>query len=68
MAIQKNVASQRIGFVMVDSTDFATPETGKTVVGHISKDGASFVSATNSVSEADSGLYVLTLELRLAWV
>lgn len=62
MIIQKNIASQRAGFVMVDATDFATPEPGLSPVGHISKDGGSFVSATNTVSEADSGLYVLTFQ------
>ena len=62
MTIKKNVASQRIGFIMVDATDFATPEAGLSPVGHISKDGGSFVSATNSISEADSAVYVLTLQ------
>lgn len=59
--IQKNVASQRIKFIMVDATDFATPEPGLSPVGHISKDGDSLVSAANSISEIDSALYVLTL-------
>ena len=63
MTIQKNVASQKIGFVMVDATDFATPEPNiSDMVGHVSLDGGSFVSATNAISEADAALYVLTLQ------
>jgi hypothetical protein len=61
MAIQKNVASQKIGFVMVDKTDFATPETGISPSGVIRKDGGASAAVTNTVSELTNGYYVLTL-------
>ena len=46
---------------MVDATDFATPETGLTVAGNISKDGGAFAALTNSVAEIGNGTYKVTL-------
>lgn len=48
-------------FMMVDATDLNTPETGVTVTATISKDGGSFASCTNSVSEISGGWYKITL-------
>lgn len=48
-------------FLMVDATDFATPEAGLTVAGTISKDGGAFASLTNSVTEIGNGIYKVTL-------
>jgi hypothetical protein len=61
MGILKNVASQKVGFVMVDKTDFATPETGISPSGVIRKDGGASAAITNTVSELTNGYYVLTL-------
>jgi len=61
MSLQKNVASQKIVFLMVDATDFATPETGESVTAKYSKDGGGLSACSNTVSEVTSGLYVLTL-------
>lgn len=57
----KGVALANFSFLMVDGTDFATPETGLTVAGNISKDGGSFASLTNSVTEIANGMYKVTL-------
>ena len=48
-------------FVMKLSSDHVTPATGKTVTATISKDGGSFSSCTNSVSEISNGWYKITL-------
>jgi len=61
MRILKNTASQKVGFVMVDKTDFATPETGITVSGTVRKDGGASAAIANTVSELTEGQYVLTL-------
>jgi len=61
MGIAKNVASQKIGFVMVDKTDFATPETGISPTGLIRKDGGASATLSNTVSELTNGFYVVTL-------
>lgn len=57
----KNVQLNNFAFLMVDSTDFATPETGLTVSGTVSKDGGVFAALTNSVSEVGNGIYVVTV-------
>lgn len=59
--IAKNVALSNFPFTMVDATDFATPETGLTVTATISKDGAAFAAATNSVAEVANGVYTIDL-------
>lgn len=57
----KNVAFSNFSFLMVDATDFATPETGLTVSGEISQDGAAFGALTNSVTEIANGMYKVNL-------
>lgn len=55
--ITKNVALNDFTFLMVDETDHVTAETGLTVSGTISKDGAAFGALTNSVVEIGNGMY-----------
>jgi len=57
----KNTASQKVGLVMVDKTDFATPETGISPSGVIRKDGGASAALSNAVSELTNGYYVVTL-------
>ena len=58
--IQKN-REFRWHFKMVDSMDFATPETSKTVTVVLSQDGAAFASLTGApaVTEVGSGWYYI---------
>ena len=51
MSIKKAVDNQRVGFVMVDATDFATPETGLTITGKVRKDGGASATISNTISE-----------------
>jgi len=60
-AIPKGVALANFAFLLVDATDFATPETGRTVTATISKDGAAFGAMTNSVTEISNGMYKITV-------
>ncbi|KKL64803.1 hypothetical protein LCGC14_2161300, partial [marine sediment metagenome] len=60
--IEKNVALSAFMFTMVDVTDGYTPETGLTVTAQISKDGAAFVAANNSVSEISAGWYKIDFD------
>jgi hypothetical protein len=46
-------------FLMTDSS--GNPKTGLTVSGHVSVDGAAFVSLTNSPTEISNGLYTVNL-------
>ena len=55
--IEKNAACPNIEFLMVDSTDFATPETGLTVSGQRSIDGGAFASVSGSIAEVSNGVY-----------
>lgn len=49
-------------FKMVDDTDFATPEVGKTPACAVSKDGGAFVACTNTPgTEISDGWYKITL-------
>lgn len=57
----KNVALSNFCFLMVDATDFATPETGLTITAQISKDGGAFAAATNAAAEIANGWYAITL-------
>ena len=59
--VTKGVQLTALPFLMVDATDFATPETGLTVSGTISKDGGAFAAVTNAVSEIGNGVYAITL-------
>ena len=56
-APQKNTALNDLTFLMVDETDFATPETGLTVTGRVSKDGGAFGAIAGSVAEISNGIY-----------
>lgn len=60
VGIKKNV-QRTIVFKMVDATDFATPETGITVIEEISKDGGAFAACANAFSEIANGWYKITL-------
>ena len=60
VGIKKGVA-RTIVFKMVDATDFATPETGITVVETISKDGGAFNACTNTFAEIANGWYKILL-------
>jgi hypothetical protein len=60
VGIKKGV-QRTIVFKMVDATDFATPETGITVVEEISKDGGAFAACTNTFAEIGSGWYKIVL-------
>src|SRR5512139_4144716 len=61
MTIQKNVASQRLHFLMVDATDFATPEPGIDTTNQYCKDNGGWSTCSNTESEINSGLYRITL-------
>ncbi len=56
----KNTGSQKIPFVLVDSTDHVTRKTGITVTKTRSIDGAAYASSTGTVTEVGGGLYYLT--------
>lgn len=58
--IKRNVAFSNFCFVMNNSTTYV-PQTGLTVSGEVSLDGASFGSLANSVSEVGNGVYVVDL-------
>lgn len=57
---QKNAASQKVFFTLVDSTDHVTRKAGITVTAQRSLDGAAFGSATGTVTEVGSGVYYLS--------
>lgn len=57
----RGVQFDNLTFIMVDATDFNTPETGITVTATISKDGGAFSACSNSVSEISAGAYKITL-------
>jgi len=57
LGITKNATFSNFEFLMVDSTDFATPETGLTVTGQRSIDGAAFAGVTGVIAEVGSGIY-----------
>jgi hypothetical protein len=63
MTLRKNVASQKLTWLMVDATDFATPEPtlGSNVNAYYFKDGGGRSTCSNTVSEITSGLYKITL-------
>lgn len=59
--VAKNVALTAFSFMMVDATDYKTPETGVSVTAQISKDGGAFANCTNSATEISSGWYEIDL-------
>ena len=54
---KKNEALSDIEFLMVDGTDFATPETGLTVSGTRSIDGGAFAAVSGTIAEVGNGIY-----------
>ncbi len=60
-SVPKNVALANFAFLMVDETDFATPETGLTVTAQISQDGGGFGAMTNSAAEIGNGIYKVSI-------
>ena len=61
MAELRKGASWAWVFKMVDTSDFATPETGKSPAVQVSKDGGAFSASTNSASEIGEGWYKASL-------
>lgn len=59
--VPKNVALSDFPFSMVLSSDHVTPATSKTITATIKKDGGSFTSCANSVSEEGNGVYTISL-------
>ena len=59
--IQKNQAYANFEFLMVDETDYVTPETGKTVTGQRSIDGGAFTAVTGTIAEVGIGIYQIDL-------
>jgi hypothetical protein len=57
----KNTALAAFPFLMVDSTDHVTGETGLTVTATRSIDGGAFAACANAVTEVANGLYKINL-------
>lgn len=55
--IPKNALFNNIEFLMVDETDFATPETGLTVTGQRSINGGAFAGVSGAIAEVGNGIY-----------
>lgn len=61
IGVTKNATFSDFEFLMVDATDFATPETGLTVTGQMSIDGAAFANVNGAIAEVGSGIYQIDL-------
>lgn len=62
VGFQKNVAVNHFGFVMINSSDGKTPQTGETVTVQRSIDGGAFSDCTNTpATEIGSGAYYINL-------
>lgn len=59
--IQKNAALNNFMFLMVSSTDHATPKTLLAVTATRSIDGAVFAACANAVTEVANGMYKINL-------
>ena len=59
--IQRNTALSNFEFLMVDSTDHVTPETGLTITATRSIDGAAFAATANAATEVSNGIYQINL-------
>lgn len=59
--IKKNTAFNSFDFLMVDSTDHVTGETGLTVTAQRSINGGAFAACANAVSELANGKYLINL-------
>lgn len=57
----KKSTEQTVMFKLVDETNFATPEPGKSPSVEISKDAGAFTATTNSAAEVSDGWYKVTL-------
>jgi len=57
IGVTKNAIFSNFEFMMVDATDHVTPETGLTVTGQMSIDGAAFASVNGSIAEVSNGIY-----------
>lgn len=57
LAIKKNTILNNFEFLMVLTSDHATPATGLTVTGQRSIDGGAFVSVGGSIAEVSNGIY-----------
>ena len=61
IGITKNATFSNLEFLMVDETDHVTPETGLTVTGTMSIDGAAFAAINGTIAEVGSGIYQVDL-------
>jgi hypothetical protein len=61
LRVIKNASFAAFQFLLVSSTDHATPVTGATVTATRSIDGAAFAACANPVTEIASGLYKIDL-------
>lgn len=57
MLIKKDIATQPLVFLMIDSSDHMTGKTGLSPTVTLSKNGASFASPSGSISEIGYGWY-----------
>jgi len=57
IGIKKNTAFSNFEFLMVLTSDHATPATGLTVTGQRSIDGAAFASVSGTIAEVSNGIY-----------
>ena len=55
--IPKNGTFSNFEFLMVLTSDHATPATGLTVTGERSIDGAAFASVSGTIAEVSNGIY-----------
>jgi hypothetical protein len=55
--VQKNAAFSNFEFLMVLTSDHATPATGLTVTGQRSIDGGAFASVSGAIAEVSNGIY-----------
>jgi len=61
IGITKNATFSNLEFLMVDATDHVTPETGLTVAGTMSIDGAAFAAVNGTIAEVSNGIYQIDL-------
>lgn len=57
LAIKKNTALSNFEFLMVLTSDHATPATGLTVTGERSIDGGAFTVVSGTIAEVSNGIY-----------
>lgn len=61
LQIKKNTAFANFEFLMVDSVDHITPDTGLTITATRSIDGGAFAACTNAATEVSAGIYKIDL-------